>query len=105
MLNWAPPKLDREIRGVKLTDQQYDDYARIAGRAAKMQLNQIVARPGFDQMPANIRLIEMRKAVEAARHMAASAMIMQGIGTDHDIAQKAIENRRTALEQGRKVAK
>lgn len=39
-LDIAPTQVDRKIRN--LTDQQSDDYSRIAGRMVKMQLDKIV---------------------------------------------------------------
>jgi hypothetical protein len=75
--NYFPGKLDRKIRGVELTDQQYDDYTRIAGRTAKMRLDTIVQMPGFAQMPETVRKDLMTKAITTSREMARSLIMMQ----------------------------
>jgi len=75
--NYFPGKLDRKIRGVDLTDQQYDDYSRVAGRTAKMRLDMIVKMPGFEQMPEVTRKELMTNAVTSSREMARSLIMMQ----------------------------
>ena len=42
-----PGPVGRTIRNVKLTDQEYDDFARLAGNGAKMRLDQIVRSDQF----------------------------------------------------------
>lgn len=87
----------KKIRGVELTDQQYDDYARISGRMAKMMLDQIVALPGFGDFPALQRLGLMRNAVEHSRESARAVVMMQ----NPDLIQKAIDAKLQA-ELGKK---
>jgi hypothetical protein len=41
-LGIAPAPVKRTIRNVELTDQEYDDYARIAGRLTKMNLDALI---------------------------------------------------------------
>lgn len=72
-----PSLPERRIRGVQLSDAQYDDYSRIAGRTAKMRLNAIVAMPGFNQMPAEVRHDLLVSTVKDARETAADIVMMQ----------------------------
>lgn len=92
-LRYSPAKVDRKIRGVKLTDQQYDDYARISGVRAKMDLDALVNSPGWDQIPGHVRRSIMVKSISHAREQAASTVIMQSMGTDNDIRMKALDSK------------
>jgi GNAT superfamily N-acetyltransferase len=92
--NYFPGHLQRKIRGVELTDEQYDDYARIAGRTAKMRLNAIVSMPGFEQIPETARQEMMTKTITHAREMAQSIVIMQSVNSDNDIMKRAAEVKR-----------
>lgn len=67
----------RSIRGVQLNDQQYDDYSRIAGRLTKQRLDNVVAQPGFTQMPAGHQVDFMRKIISSSREAARKATMMQ----------------------------
>jgi hypothetical protein len=75
----------RKIRDVELTDPQYDDYCRIAGRMAKMRLDAFVRMPGFDMLRAGIRHDPMRNAVSQSRQEAEAIVMMQ----NPDIIRKA----------------
>jgi hypothetical protein len=78
MLNlhvWPAP-VKRDIRGVQLTDQQYDDYARIAGRLAKQQTHMVVASPAFAAMPDGIKHNALESAISSARQTAESYVMM-----------------------------
>lgn len=76
-LHVYPSLPERRIRGVQLTDQQYDDYSRISGRTAKMRLNAIVNAPGYKQMPDAVKLDMITKSVTASRESAADLVMMQ----------------------------
>lgn len=91
--DYFPGKVDRKIRGVELTDEQYDDYARIAGRTAKVRLNAIVGMPGFAQMPESTRKELMTNAIQNSREMARSLIMMQ----NPDIMKKANDAKRAKL--------
>jgi len=96
-------RLARKIRGVPLTDQQYHDYARVAGKMAKMALNRLVAVPGFQQMPDALKAIEMHKEITAAHERAANMIMMQSASGPESIIRKAIEVKRAPL-QGKATA-
>jgi hypothetical protein len=72
-----PAQPERKIRGVELTDQQYDDYSRIAGRMAKTRLNGIVGNPGFGALPENVQTDMIRETIRSARDGARSLIMMQ----------------------------
>lgn len=78
-------KLGQKIRGVPLSEQQYDDYSRLAGRLAKQRLDGIVPQDGFSQMPAENQIKTIKKIVESSRESARSAIMMQ----NPEIIQKA----------------
>jgi hypothetical protein len=48
----SPP---RKIRNVDLTDQQYDDFSRLAGRMLKQRLDVIVRSPDWQTWPNHVR--------------------------------------------------
>lgn len=86
-LQIAPGKLTRKIRGIALTDDQYDEYSMLAGRMAKLQLNAAVTLPGFDQFPASTRIEMMHKAISSSREIARSNIMAQ----DPTIIQRATQ--------------
>lgn len=87
--NYFPGKLERKIRGVELTDQQYDDFQRIAGRTAKTRLNAMVNVIGNPNVPDSVRRDMIENTIAASRESARSLIIMQSINTDNDIMKKA----------------
>lgn len=70
-------KYERKIRGVRLTDQQYDDFVRQAGRMTKMLMNNTVSIPGFAQMPVGQRQELLHNDIKVARQAIESLIIMQ----------------------------
>lgn len=76
-VGYYPGPVPRKIRGVALTDQQYDDFARISGRMAKMQLNAMVQMPAFATLPASIRQEMLHEAIVSSRENARSLIMMQ----------------------------
>ncbi|MDE2107213.1 MAG: hypothetical protein KGL39_58995, partial [Patescibacteria group bacterium] len=72
-----PAPLQRKIRGVQLTDAQYDDYTKVAGIAVKMRLDQIVRQPGFTQMPPHAQIETINETIKAYREQARTAILMK----------------------------
>jgi hypothetical protein len=72
-----PGPVNRHIRNVPLTDEQYDDYARVAGRTAKMQLDRIVRSPNFQLWPNSTRHDVVESVLRQARESAAGWMMMR----------------------------
>jgi hypothetical protein len=69
-----PGPVNKKLRNVELTPQQYDDYARIAGRSTKMRLDAIVRSPDFQTWPDNIRYQVIEETIKQSREMATGAM-------------------------------
>jgi hypothetical protein len=92
--HYYPSKVDRKIRGVELNEQQYDDFARIAGRTAKLRLNAIVGMPGFSQMPEVTRKELMTNTITSSREMARSIIMMQ----NPEILKKATDAKLKGLK-------
>src|SRR5207244_3869991 len=94
-LHIAPGQPKRDINGVKLTDQQYDDYSRTAGVLAKQRLDALVNQPGFDLLPAGVQTKAILGMVEHARHTAGELIKMQ----NPDIISQALQHRADFLTQ------
>ena len=69
--------VEQTIRNVKLSEQQYDDYARIAGRMTKLRLDAIVGSPDFSTWPANVRQDAVKEVVSQCRETARGIILMQ----------------------------
>jgi hypothetical protein len=69
--------VDRTIRGVKLTDQQYDDFARLAGRMTKQRLDVIVNSPDWRQWPPGVRANVVKEVVTQSRESACGMIFMK----------------------------
>lgn len=102
---YYPARLPRKIRGVELTDQQYDDFTRIAGRDAKMRVNAMISNPGFNLIPQQHRQEMLRDVFagkSSSKEMAETVIMMHSAGTPNDImkqandAKEAIMQKRTA---------
>jgi hypothetical protein len=79
-----PAKLDRKIGNVKLTDEQYDDFARTAGRLAKDRLNTLVTSPQFETMPPAMQHEIMAEFITKSRETARGLMKMKYPQIAHD---------------------
>ena len=83
--------LPRKIRGIRLTDEQYDRFAMIAGRDAKMHLDLLVNQRGFERMTPETRMDQMHKIITAARERARKIVMQEAVGTDNDVMHQASE--------------
>ena len=72
-----PSKLKREIRGVELTDDQYEEYQIIAGRLTKTTLDGLVGQEGWTSMPKFSRQDIISKIISKTRNTARTTMIMR----------------------------
>jgi hypothetical protein len=75
-----PSQPPRKIRGVALTDKQYDDFSRISGRFAKMQLDRVIALPSFAGMPDGVQRDLIENSFKNARETAAAQIMMTNPG-------------------------
>ena len=72
-----PAAVERKIRGVDLTDQQYDDYSRIAGRMTKMRLDTIVRSPDWQMWSPFMKHDAVSAVITSCREAAAGVMMMK----------------------------
>lgn len=86
---YYPAKIERKVRGVDLSDQQYDDLARISGRMARMRVNAMVNSPGFAIMPRELRAEQIRQVITNSREAARSMIMMQ----NPEIIEQATANK------------
>ena len=79
MLNLGvyPATLRRSIRNVDLTDEQYDEYAKIAGRTTKMRLDTIVKSPDYQRWPNHVKHDVMVEVIKQSREAASGLMMMK----------------------------
>ena len=75
--SFYPAKLQRQVRGVPLTDQQYDDFARVAGGLAKMRMDALVRMPGFSALPEGLRNKQMEQTLASSRKVAEDWLMLQ----------------------------
>jgi hypothetical protein len=72
-LGLHPAAVGRKIRNVELTEEQHDDWARLAGRLAKLRMNAIVQSGTFQNLPAPVKhdlvVEQLRQSREVARNM------------------------------------
>ena len=69
-----PAPVKRTITNIPLTDQQYDDYARIAGRTLKMRLDKMVIAPQFQNLAPTVQHDWIKEQVDQSRKMAAETI-------------------------------
>jgi hypothetical protein len=83
-LGIGPAPVKQSIRNVKLTDQQYDDFARIAGRLVKMRLDAIVRSPDYQSWSNSTRHDVIEEVIKQNREVAAGLIMMQYPQIPHD---------------------
>ncbi len=84
-----PGPVSPRIRGVLLNEQQYDDYARIAGRMAKMRLDVIVRSPDWQRFPPHVKHDVIEGVIRGSRETARGIMLMKY----PDIVAQATQNK------------
>lgn len=82
----APPD---NIRGVKLTRQQYDDFQDHAGIATRMALHGLISAPGWAQTPAFARAKIITNQITAARNQAEAYMM----ATYPNLIREGVDNK------------
>lgn len=86
-IGFFPSKPQRKIRGVELTDQQYDDYTRIGGNMARMRLTAYFSIPAVQQLPAEIQRKTVTSMIESSRETARRIVMMN----NPEIIRKSID--------------
>jgi hypothetical protein len=79
-LGVAPSPVERRLRGQTLSDQQYDDYARLAGRLTKMDLDRMVNSSYWPQIPDAQKRDVIEHAFKANREAAANLILARNPG-------------------------
>lgn len=72
-----PAAPEKKIRNVELTPQEYEYFARIAGRTLKSMLDPLAASPGFRSAPAGVQHDYIKKMHDAALETARGATFGQ----------------------------
>lgn len=94
-LNMGMGRLEKKIRGVQLTPEQYDDYAKMAGRMAKARLDNFVSISGSDTLPQFSQLKIMNNIIDTSREGARQIMLMNY----PNIMQQATDKKISALSK------
>jgi hypothetical protein len=89
-----PAYLERKIRNVELTDQQYDQYQVLAGAMAKKRLDAIVNSGQFSSWPAHIQHDVMLETIRQSRETARGVMMMRYPQIMRDATQTKIKRAR-----------
>jgi hypothetical protein len=84
-----PGKAEREIRGVELNEQQYDDYQLAAGRLLYQSYSQLVNTPGWQNIAPGIRMDILNKQLAATRERARTYVMFK----HPDILKQSMENK------------
>ena len=89
-----PSKLSKKIKGVDLSEQEYDDYQRTAGRFMRIRLSSIVNTPGWQAVPPSIRRSTLTATIKDAREGARTLILMQNPHIIMDSAQSKLADLR-----------
>jgi hypothetical protein len=65
-----PANVDKKIRGIELTPQQFDDFQRIGGRLMKQRLDALVASQAFQTLPPYVKHNVLKEYVTQSREAA-----------------------------------
>lgn len=93
-LGIAPAPVERHIRNIPLTDEQYDDFARIAGRMSKMRLDQFVRSPEWGSLAPADKHTWIEVELKFSREIA-SAQVATKYGI-YRLAAQQLQTKRTA---------
>ena len=92
---YFPSKLQRKIRGVQLSEQQYDEYQQIAGVVSHERCNEIISAPYFEQMPKELQFKAIQSIIESSRSLARSSIMMKYPG----IIQQVMDNKLRGIKE------
>lgn len=94
---YAPAQPERQINGVRLSDEQYDDYCRIAGQSSKIALDEMEKSGLFEAgLPVENQIELVRKTVEQQRKVARSIVQMQ----NPELIKEAYDKKVAPLRHG-----
>lgn len=87
-LQTGPGRLPRDIRGVRLTPEQFHDYGRISGRLFR-EFMENAYNTGLQGLPRQRQITEIGHNLERARRMARQEIMLESAGGANDILEKA----------------
>jgi hypothetical protein len=76
-LGLFPAYAEPQIRGVPLTDGQYDDFVRLSGRMMKPRLDAVIAEPRFATLSPATQRDLVAATIKSAREAARTLVMMQ----------------------------
>jgi hypothetical protein len=76
-LGMGPAPVDRRILNVPLTEEQYDQFATIAGVMSKQRLDVIVNSPDFATWPNDIKMKVIESTIRQSRQSAEDIIKMK----------------------------
>lgn len=86
-----PAQVQRKIRNVDLTDQQFDDFARIAGGTTKQRLDVIVNSPDWRTWPPHIQRYVVEEVIRQSREAARGMIMMKNPQIIRDATDAKLE--------------
>jgi hypothetical protein len=85
------PAVSRDIRGVDLSADQYDQYQKVAGKLTRFMLDAVVGKPGWNYLPAERQYEIMDKAFNSARETARNYVTVKNTDLMKAVISKRIE--------------
>lgn len=86
-----PGSVEKKIRNIELTPQQYEDYARIAGRMTKQRLDVIVNSSSFQTLPPYQRAMVLTNTFKESRAAASGMVKMKNPNIVNDATQALLK--------------
>jgi hypothetical protein len=86
-----PSQLPRSIRNVDLTDDEYDNFSRIAGRMSKSRLDVIVKSPDWNTWAPHIQRDVITQSIKESREAARGIIMMKYPHIIHDATRARLE--------------
>ncbi len=75
-LDLYPGRLSKKLKGVELTDHEYERYQILRGKALKKQLHDLVQMPGFNDMPPGVRRDLIEPILDNTREAAQETLLL-----------------------------
>jgi hypothetical protein len=94
-----PGTVERKIHNVQLTPEQYDDFARLAGRMAKMRLDKMVVSPQFQSQTPSVQHDWMMEVIKQSRESARQMVMIKNPTIIRDAHQQKTAKRQAINER------
>jgi len=93
-LGVTPGAVEKKIRGFELSPEQYEFYARTAGRMTKMRLDTIVKSPDFERWPREAKVSVIQEVINGCRETARGATMAKWPNIPRDAADLKLKKLR-----------